>query len=92
MTNAEIIYVVRECLAANKPREALAILKSQFSGNDFEILFLKGEIHYKLQEWGEALNHFNLFLEKFPTDTKALAYCSMIYNILGFHNKDLLNP
>ncbi len=92
MTNTEIIDRVRENLAANKPQEALTLLNSHFSGDEIEILFLKGEIYYKLQKWGDSLNHFNLFLEYFPKDKKAQAYCVMIHNILGFHHKDLLNP
>jgi len=56
------------------------------------VLFLKGEIYFKLQRWGDALNQFSGFLEKSPSDNRAESYCLMIQNILGFYHKDLYNP
>lgn len=87
-----IIRAAKEALEQNRLEEALAILDQLSSENNGEALFLKGEIYFKLQEWGEALNHFSLFLEQFPSDKKAESYCVMIQNILGFYYKDLYNP
>ena len=72
--------------------EALAILDNQSIEISGDILFLKGEIYFKLQRWGDSLNQFSSYLELFPADRKALSYCLMIQNILGFYHKDLYNP
>jgi tetratricopeptide (TPR) repeat protein len=82
----------KELLDQNKHEEALIILNKIAIANDGEVIFLKGEIYFKLQRWGEALNQFSLFLEQYPSDKKAESYCAMIHNILGFYHKDLYNP
>lgn len=87
-----IIERAKEALEQNKHEEALAILNEVTIANNGEVIFLKGEIYFKLQRWGEALNQFSLFLEQYPSDKKAESYCAMIQNILGFYHKDLYNP
>jgi len=87
-----IIANAKEAIDREMPEEALAILDNQSIENSSEVLFLKGEIYFKLQRWGEALNQFYRFLEKSPADSKAESYCQMISNILGFYHKDLYNP
>ena len=82
----------KEALAENREQEALAILNKTTSESSGEVIFLRGEIYFKLQKWGEALNQFLLFLELHPSDQKAKSYCTMIQNILGFYHKDLYNP
>lgn len=86
------LSAAKEKLGQNKPEEALAILNQLSDEGDGAVIFMKGEIYFKLQNWGEALNHFSWFLEKFPTDKKAESYCVMIQNILRFYHKDLYNP
>ena len=93
MTEIEtILKSAKEALAENREQEALAILNKTTSESSSEVIFLKGEIYFKLQNWGEALNQFLLFLELHPLDQKAKSYCTMIQNILGFYHKDLYNP
>ena len=87
-----IIIHAKEALDREMPEEALDMLDNQSIENSCDVLFLKGEIFFKLQRWGEALNQFSRFLEKSPSDSKALSYCLMIQNILGFYHKDLYNP
>ena len=87
-----IIANAKEAIDRERPEEALAILDNQSIENSSEVLFLKGEIYFKLQRWGEALNHFSMYLDKSPSDSKAESYCQMIQNILGFYHKDLYNP
>jgi len=82
----------KEAYEQNRNEEALTILNGATIANNGDAIFLKGEIYFKLQNWGEALNHFSLFLEKYPSDRKAESYCAMIQNILGFYHKDLYNP
>jgi hypothetical protein len=82
----------KKALEQNNPEEALVILDQISTEDNIETLFLKGEIYFKLQRWGEALNQFSLYLECFPEDKKATSYCRMIQNILGFYHRDLYNP
>jgi len=88
----EILSRAKKALELNQPEEALAILDQASAEKSAEVLYLKGEIYYKLQQWGEALNQFSSFLEQFPCDRKAESYCEMIRDILGFYHKDLNNP
>ena len=86
------ISAAKEAIDQNLPELALAILDKVTVANNGEVLFLKGEIYFKLEKWGEALNQFSSFLEQFPTDMKAKSYCVMIQDILGFYHKDFYNP
>ncbi len=93
MTNVEqLIDKANDALKQNRYEEALTILNHESLRNTRESIILKGEIYFKLQKWGEALNQFSACLEKFPEDKKAESYCLMIQNILGFYHKDLYNP
>lgn len=93
MKKSEIsLQTAREAFELRSPEEALEILEKLAGVPNGEMIFLKGEIYFKLQKWGESLNYFSLFLEQFPSNKKAESYCIMIQNILGFYNKDLLNP
>jgi tetratricopeptide (TPR) repeat protein len=87
-----ILKSAKEALAENNQEEALAILNHTTIERNGEVIFLKGEIYFKLQKWGEALNQFLFFLELYPSDQKAESYCTIIQNILGFYHKDLYNP
>lgn len=87
-----LLKSAKEALEQNRQEEALAILDRLVIGNNGEAIFMTGEIYFRLQRWGEALNHFSLYLEQYPSDPKAESYCAMIQNILGFYHKDLYNP
>ena len=71
---------------------ALGILDQLIIENYKEAVFMKGEIYYKLQQWGKALNEFSLYRDFFPDDKRADSYILMIRNILGFYHHDLYNP
>lgn len=87
-----ILDTARKEIDLNRPEEALVILNQVTGENLGEVIFMKGEIYFKLQKWGEALNQFSQYLEQFPLDKKAESYCIMIQDILGFYHKDLYNP
>lgn len=87
-----LLKSAKEAYEQNKNEEALTILNEATIVNNCDAIFMKGEIYFKLQKWGEALNQFSLFLEQHPYDLKADSYCTMIQNILGFYHKDLYNP
>ena len=54
--------------------------------------FYSGLIAYKMQRWGDALNHFNQVEEMNLRYREARNYILMISDILGFYHKDLYNP
>ena len=87
-----IINNAKVAVGQNRLDEALSFLDKPLLESNADAVFLKGEIYFKLQKWGEALNYFSLFLEQFPTDVRAKSYCIMINDILGFYHKDLYNP
>ena len=87
-----IIRDAKVAIGQNRLEEALSFLDKPLLDSYADAVFLKGEIYFKLQKWGEALNYFSLFLELFPTDVKADSYCIMINDILDFYHKDLYNP
>jgi len=87
-----ILKRAKEAIEKNKYEEALAILDKIASENNGDAIFLKGEIYFKLQQWGDALNQFSHYLDQYPSDTKAESYCILIQRILGFYHKDLYNP
>ena len=93
MGESEIILNrAKAALEQNNMEDALTILDETAIAINGEAIFLKGEIFFKLQRWGESLNQFSLFLDQYPSDQKAESYCAMIQNILGFYHKDLYNP
>lgn len=72
--------------------ETLDILKNNVSDENINILFLKGEASYYLQNWGDSLNYFRKVLVINPENTKAKTYIDMIQNILSFYHTDFFNP
>jgi tetratricopeptide (TPR) repeat protein len=74
-----------------KNNEALLILNEIGEVENSEVLFLKGEIFYKLQRWGDALNCFNRFCRLEPDNPSAKTYIEMIKSILSFYNTDQFN-
>jgi len=93
MNNSEsILLEAKARLEEGRPQEALQLLGQILEVGQGESIFLKGEIYYKLQMWGDALNHFSHYKELFPDDKRSESYCLMIQNILGFYHKDLYNP
>ncbi|QZT37940.1 hypothetical protein K5X82_03325 [Halosquirtibacter xylanolyticus] len=71
--------------------DALAVIQKSPEKDMLVYRMLEGEILYKLQRWGEALNLFEDIYAQ-HNNKEAKVYCQMIQNILGFYNPDLLNP
>jgi tetratricopeptide (TPR) repeat protein len=74
--------------------ETLDILNGILKSDNLNIdcLLLRGNIYYRQQKWGEALNDFNLILEIEPNHNLAKNYKSMIMDIISYWNKDNFNP
>jgi len=56
------------------------------------LLLERGQLHYRLSEWGAALNDFNAALRADPTRREAQQFIDMIQEILAFRYKDIYNP
>jgi len=56
------------------------------------LLLERGQLHYRLGEWGAALNDFNAVLRCDPEHREARQFIDMIQEILAFRYKDIYNP
>ncbi|MCM1150452.1 MAG: adenylyltransferase/cytidyltransferase family protein [Alistipes sp.] len=56
------------------------------------LLLERGQLHYRLNEWGAALNDFNAVLRRDPARREAQQFIDMIQEILAFRYKDIYNP
>ena len=52
----------------------------------------RGKLHYRLNEWGAALNDFNRVLQLDASHAEARQYVQMVQEILEFRYKDIYNP
>lgn len=52
----------------------------------------RGKLHYRLNEWGAALNDFNRVLQADDSHAEARQYAQMVREILEFRYKDIYNP
>lgn len=52
----------------------------------------RGQLHYRLNAWGAALNDFNAILRREPSHREAQQFIDMIQEILTFRYKDIYNP
>ena len=57
-----------------------------------ELVVERGKLHYRLGEWGPALNDFNAVLRLDAAHVEAAQYARMVQEILEFRYKDIYNP
>jgi len=88
----ELLAKARNAYTMGNLEEVMAILQNEVFKDNSNALFLKGEVYFKLQNWGDALNCFLACSEKEPSNSSAKTYIEMIRNILGFRNTDFFNP
>lgn len=67
-------------------------LAARIEAGDKEALRERGEIYFRRNEWGNALNDFNRIVETDPEDREAAEMTKMIYEILEFRYTDIYNP
>ncbi len=53
---------------------------------------LRARIHYKMQNWGDAMNDYVSVLEIEPENQEAKSGIEMARNILGYFTPDMFNP
>lgn len=59
---------------------------------DTASLLERGRLHYRMNEWGAALNDFNAVLRIDPGHEEARQFVEMVEEILAFRYKDIYNP
>lgn len=59
---------------------------------DIQALLLRGRIHYKMQQWGNAMNDFSQVLDIEPENQEAKTGQEMAQSILGYFTPDMFNP
>jgi tetratricopeptide (TPR) repeat protein len=55
-------------------------------------LLLRARIHFRMQNWGDAINDFSSVLELDPGNQEAKSGIEMAKNILGYFTPDMFNP
>ena len=76
------------------PASRLAAVTAQLAErpDDIDLLLERGKLHYRLNEWGAALNDFNRARHLDPDHVEARQFVEMIEEILAFRYKDIYNP
>ena len=60
---------------------------------DEELYFMRAELFYKLNRYGEAINDYNRVVELNPESKEAAGKIDLIHTILRYHNTDIYaNP
>jgi nicotinate-nucleotide adenylyltransferase len=60
--------------------------------NNRDAFLLRGRIHYKMQNWGDAMNDYYSVLELDPENQEAKSGIEMAKSILGYFTPDMFNP
>ena len=60
--------------------------------NKLDAFLLRGRIHYKMQNWGDAMNDYYSVLEIDPENQEAKSGLEMAKSILGYFTPDMFNP
>ena len=76
------------------PATRIAALTTQLAArpDDIELLLERGKLHYRLSEWGPALNDFNAVLRIDAGHVEARQFAQMVQEIFEFRYKDIYNP
>jgi len=88
------ITELKKMVEQNELLKPLEILNEwiEFNSSDVQVLQLRGRIHYKMQNWGMAMNDFSSVLELEPDNPEAKSGLKMAQNILGYFTPDMFNP
>ena len=78
----------------NELSRSLETLSSiiQIDKNNGSALLLRARIHYKMQNWGDAVNDYCSVLEIEPENKQAKTGIDMAKSILGYFTPDMFNP
>jgi len=85
---------IRTQIESNQLEVALWLIENLLGEqtNCAELYYLQGQIYYKRQQWGLAINAFNRVLEIDPAYPNAQSQIDMANSILGYFTPDMFNP
>lgn len=63
-----------------------------YDHGNLEAFLLRARIHYKMQQWGGAMNDYGSVLEIDPDNQEAKSGIEMARSILGYFTPDMFNP
>jgi nicotinate-nucleotide adenylyltransferase len=78
----------------NDLNQSLDVLNQIIGENPADVLSLnlRGRIHYKMQNWGNAMNDYASVLDIYPDNQEAKSGMEMAKSILGYFTPDMFNP
>ena len=85
-------YIRRKGLWSPAARKAAQTAQIAAEPENTELYAERGKLHYRLNEWGAALNDFNRVLQLDASHAEARQYAQMVQEILEFRYKDIYNP
>ena len=85
-------YIRRKGLWSPASRIAALSVRIDAGTADAALYVERGRLHFRLNEWGAALNDFNRALALDTDNAEARQYVEMAREILEFRYKDLYNP
>lgn len=85
---------IKKQVESNQLEEALQQIEHLLhqQPNCAELHDLQGQIFYRQQQWGRAINAFNRVLELEPNHPNAQSQIDMANSILGYFTPDMFNP
>ncbi len=87
-TNANQLFEQNELGKAKEMLDQLILDNS----TDIQSILLRGRIFYKIQNWGDAMNDYNLVLDLEHENAEAKSGLEMAKSILGYFTPDMFNP
>lgn len=87
----EILEQIKKATKPEEYKKLLEIISSiKEEDNNLEYLyFAKGEIYFRMQQWGKAINNYQKALEINPENKEVSGKINLLKEILKFHNTDI---
>lgn len=85
-------YIRRKGLWSPAARIAALTARIAEAPDDTALYIERGRLHYRMGEWGPALNDFNAVLRIDTEHVEARQFARMVQEILEFRYKDIYNP
>ena len=85
-------YIRRTGLWSPAARIAALTARIAEAPDDTALYIERGRLHYRMGEWGPALNDFNAVLRIDAEHVEARQFARMVQEILEFRYKDIYNP
>jgi Flp pilus assembly protein TadD, contains TPR repeats len=88
------LQLAKQHIEAGEIEVAHKILDSIVAKDDAtpEVFLSRGLIHFRKQNWGDAINDFTRVIELDPDNSEARHRMEMAKNILGYFTPDMFNP